>query len=113
MSAFLKAGTHPALFYEAKDLSGAVTASAGNITTHLTLTTDGRTVAHLINHNYNQAFIEQDNVVVSFPMASAPATVTLVSPDFTQDTAATFTYSGGLVTVTVPQLISYVGMVAQ
>jgi len=112
MSAFLKAGSHPALFYEAQDLSGTVTASVPNITTHLTLTNDGRTVTHLINHNYNQAFLEQDEVVVTFPMATAPASVTLVSPDYASDMPVSFTYGGGMVQVTIPQLISYVAVVA-
>jgi len=112
MSAFLKAGSHPALFYEAQDLSGAVTASAANVTTHLTLTTDGRTVAHLINHNYNQAFQEQDDVVVSFPLAAAPKSVTLVSPDYALDMPVPFSYSEGQVQVTVPRLVSYVAVVS-
>jgi hypothetical protein len=37
----------------------------------------------------------------------------MVSPDNSQDTAAAFTYSGGQVQVTIPQLVSYVAVVAE
>jgi hypothetical protein len=84
-----------------------------NVATNLTQLGDGRTVAHLINHNYSQGFQEQDGVVVAFPLAQAPTTITLVSPDYSADTVAPFTYSGGQVQVTVPQLIAYVAVVAQ
>jgi hypothetical protein len=87
--------------------------SVPNVTTNLTRLGDGRTVAHLINHNYSQGFQEQDGVVVAFPLAQAPATVMLVSPDYAADTAVPFAYSGGLVQVTVPTLTAYVAVVAQ
>lgn len=103
---------HADLYHGTQDLSGVVTVSAANVTTNLTQLSDGRTVAHLINHNYSQAFQEQDGVAVSFPLATAPGTVTLVSPDY-YDMPVPFTYSGGQVQVTIPQLIAYVAVVAQ
>jgi len=50
--------------------------------------------------------------VVSFPMPQQPASVKLASPDFSSDQTAAFTYTGGQVQVTVPQLVSYVAIVA-
>ena len=68
-------------------------------------------MAHLINHDYSQGFQEQDGVHVSFPVAKAPTSVTLVSPDYDADMPV-FTYSGGQVQVTVPKLAAYVAVVS-
>jgi hypothetical protein len=103
---------HAALYHGTQDLSGGITVSVPNVATNLTQLGNGSTVAHLINHNYNQGFQEQDGVTVSFPMAKAPATVTLASPDYSADMPVSFTYSAGQVQVTVPQLIAYVAVVA-
>jgi hypothetical protein len=105
--------SHASLYHGTQDLSGSITVSAPSIATNLTQLSDGRTVAHLINHNYSRKFEEQDQVAVSFPLAHAPKTVTLVSPDYSADMPVGFTYSGGQVQVTVPQLIAYVAVVAQ
>jgi hypothetical protein len=112
-AAYYKLPAHVALYENATNLSGTVTVSASNVTTNLTRLGDGRTVAHLINHNYSKGFQTQSGVVVSFPVASAPATVTLVSPDAAADTSVPFTYTNGMVQVTVPQLTAYVALVAQ
>ena len=112
-SAFYKAPAHAALYGNATNLSGTVTVSASNVATNLTRLVDGRTVAHLINHNYSKGFQTQSGVVVTFPVATAPVTVTLVSPDNSADTNVSFTYSNGQVQVTVPQLTAYVALVAQ
>ena len=112
-AAFYETPAHAALYHNTQDLAGTVTVSAPNIATNLTQLSDGRTVAHLINHNYSQGFQEQDGVTVTFPLSNAPSAVTLVSPDYSADTPAQFTYVGGQVTVSVPQLISYVAVVVQ
>jgi hypothetical protein len=112
-AAFYETPAHAALYHNTQDLTGTITVSVPNIATNLTHLNDGRTVAHLINHNYSQGFQEQDEVTVALPLAAAPTSVTLVSPDYAADTPATFTYSGGQVEVTVPQLITYVAVVAQ
>ena len=109
---FYKMPAHAALYHNTKDLPGRVTASVANLGTNLTQLSDGRTVAHLINHNYSHGFQEQDGVSVSFPVAKAPRSVTLVSPDYGADTPVTFTYSGGQVQVTVPKLVAYVAVVS-
>jgi len=44
---------------------------------------------------------------------TAPASVTLVSPDASGDTSIPFTYVNGVVQVTVPQLTAYVAVVAK
>jgi len=111
-AAFYKMPAHAALYHNTTDLPGRVTASVANIGANLTQLSDGRTVAHLINHNYSQGFQEQDGVRVSFPVAKAPRSVTLVSPDYGADTPVAFTYSGGQVQVTVPKLVAYVAIVS-
>jgi hypothetical protein len=111
-AAFYKMPTHAALYHNTRDLPGRVTASVANIGTNLTQLSDGRTVVHLINHNYSRGFQEQDGVSVSFPVAKAPRSVTLVSPDYGADTPVAFTCSGGRVQVTVPKLVAYVAVVS-
>jgi 6-phosphogluconolactonase (cycloisomerase 2 family) len=111
-TAFYKMPAHAALYHNTRDLPGRVTASVANIGTNLTQLSDGRTVAHLINHNYSRGFQEQDAVRVSFPVARAPRSVTLVSPDFGADRPVTFTYSEGHVQVKVPKLVAYVAVVS-
>jgi len=112
-SAFYKAPAHAALYENAQNLTGTVTVSAPNVATNLTQLSDGRTVAHLISHNYSQGFQEQDGVVVEFPVFEAPAQVILVSPDLAADSPVPFAYRDGHVQVTVPKLVSYVAVVAQ
>jgi hypothetical protein len=112
-SAFYKAPAHAALYQNAQNISGTITVSAPNVATNLTQLADGRTVAHLINHNYAKGFQAQSNVVVAFPVASSPTSVTLASPDASGDTIVPFTYSNGQVQVTVPQLVAYTAVVAQ
>ena len=111
-TAFYKMPAHAALYHGTTDLPGRVTASVANIGTNLTQLSDGRTVAHLINHNYSHGFQEQDGVSVSFPVAKAPGRVTLVSPDYEADAPVAFTYSGGQVRVIVPKLVAYVAVVS-
>jgi len=111
-AAFYETPAHAALYHNTTDLSGTVTVSVPNIAANLTLLSDGRTVAHLINHNYSKGFQEQDGVAVAFPLVKAPASVTLVSPDSSADTTIPFIYSGGQVQVTIPQLVSYAAVVA-
>ena len=110
-AAFYKMPAHAALYHNTTDLPGRVTASVANLGANLTQLSDGRTVAHLINHNYSHGFQEQDGVSVGFPVAKAPRSVTLVSPDYGADTPVAFTYSGGQVQVTVPKLVAYVAVV--
>jgi hypothetical protein len=104
---------HANLYHGAQDLTATVSVSAPNITAHLTQLQDGSTVLHLVNHNYSQAFQPQSNVSVSFPVSNIPTSVTLVSPDSSADTPAAFTLSNGQVSVVVPQLASYVAVVAR
>lgn len=111
-ASFYKMPAHAALYHSTRDLPGRVTASVANIGTNLTQLSDGRTVAHLINHNYSHGFQEQDGVSVSFPVARTPRSVTLVSPDYKADTPVAFTYSGGHVQITVPKLVAYVAVVS-
>jgi hypothetical protein len=112
-AAFYEAPAHAALYQNAQNLAATVTVSAPNVSSNLTQLSDGRTVAHLINHNYAAGFQTQSAVAVSFPLAAAPTTVTLVSPDASADTTVPFTYANGQVQVTIPQLAAYTAVVAQ
>ena len=104
---------HAALYKDAQEQSGAPTVSASNVTTVLTKLPDESTVVHVINHNYSAGVVNQQGVTVSFPMAATPTSVMLASPDFGSDRTASFTYSGGTVTVTVGELDAYVAVVAK
>ena len=111
LAAFYK--SHETLYHAATDLSAAASVPVAHVTANLAALPDGRTVLHLVNHNYSRGFQPQNYLVVTFPVPRQPTTVTLVSPDNSQDTAAAFTYSGGQVQVTIPQLVSYVAVVAE
>jgi hypothetical protein len=110
---FYKVPAHAALYENAQNLSGTVTVSVPHVSWNLTGPSDGSTVAHLINHNYAKGFQTQTTVVVTFPVASAPTTVTLVSADASTDQSVPFTYVNGMVQVTVPQLVAYTAVVAK
>jgi hypothetical protein len=110
---FYKMPAHAVLYDNLQILGGKVSVSAANVATSLTQSRDGSTVAHLINHNYAKGFVTQTGVVVSFPVATAPMTVTLVSPDASADTSVPFTYANGAVQVTVPQVVAYTAVVAK
>ena len=63
-AAFYEAPAHAALYHNTMDLTGTVMVSVPNVATNLTQLSDGRTVAHLINHNYSQGFQPQNGVTL-------------------------------------------------
>ena len=111
LAAFYRA--HADLYHGARDLSDPVTVSLPAIAAHLARLGDGRTVLHLINHQYAQGPQTRSGVQVSFPAPEAPSDVTLASPDLAADVPASFTYDGGLVHVEVPRLDTYLAVVAR
>jgi hypothetical protein len=110
LHAFYK--SHHTLYHGGTDIPGPATASAPNLMLNLVGLPDGSRVLHLVNHNYAAGFQVQTNVQVSFPMSQQPASVTLASPDSSSDHTVAFTYVGGQVQATVPQLVSYVAILA-
>jgi len=66
-----------------------------------------RRLVHIVNHQYNAAFIPQSNITVTIDSAAAPASVTLSSPDLAQDQAVPFSWAAGKLTVTLPSLLAY------
>ncbi|XXY12705.1 hypothetical protein WME88_31040 [Sorangium sp. So ce216] len=74
---------------------------------------DGRTVLHVINHEYTAGVVEQPGVTVSFPVGRAPAKVTVASLDFEQDHEAPFSYEEGVVTAEVSALPASVAIVVE
>jgi hypothetical protein len=109
---------HADLFRGAHDAIATATMSVGGlpasgITGHLVTLDDGRTVLHLVNHNYAAGFISQSAVTATIPVAAAPTSVTLASPDLAGDQTATFRYAGGNLTVDVRTLVSSLAIVVQ
>ncbi len=103
---------HATLYRGAADTGDQAAVSAPSLMQNLAGLPDGSRVLHLVNHNYVGGFVTQTGVTVSFPMPQQPSAVTLASPDFASDQPAGFTYAGGSVQVTVPQLVSYVAILA-
>jgi hypothetical protein len=109
---------HADLFRGAHDSTASAAVSVGGlpaagIASHLVTLDDGRTVLHLVNHNYAAGFISQSAVTAAIPVAAAPTSVTLASPDLTGDQTATFSYAGGNLTVNVGTLVSSIAIVVQ
>jgi hypothetical protein len=101
---------HETLYHSGTDTGEQAAVAVANVMQNLVGFPDGSRVLHLVNHNYAGGFVTQTNVEVSFPMPQRPSSVTLASPDFPSDQAAAFTYAGGQVQVTIPQLVSYVAV---
>jgi hypothetical protein len=104
---------HAVLYRGGQDLQVTATVSSPKVTSGLAQLPDGRTVVHLVNHDYAAGVVPQQALTVTWPASSAPASVTLVSPDLPSDQPATFTYAGGQVTVNVATLEAYLAIVAQ
>jgi hypothetical protein len=66
-----------------------------------------RRLVHVVNHEYQNAFIPQSNVALLIDSDSAPTAVTLASPDMSADAPLPFQYSGGQVSLTLPSLVAY------
>ncbi len=66
-----------------------------------------RRLVHLVNHQYNAGFIPQSNVTLTIDAAAAPSSVTLASPDLTQDEPVPYSWAAGKLTVTLPRLVAY------
>ncbi|QGQ95121.1 hypothetical protein EHS13_09595 [Paenibacillus psychroresistens] len=73
----------------------------------------GRTILHLVNGNYNnttQVMTTKTNFTTSITLASAPSRVWITTPDKPASTrkqilsTSNYTYSGGVLTITIPEL---------
>jgi hypothetical protein len=104
---------HADLFHGAHDSTATAVVSAAGVASRLVTLDDGRTVLHLVNHNYAAGFVPQSAVTATIPVAATPTSVTLASPDLASDQPATFTYAGGNVTVNVGTLLSSVAVVVR
>ena len=56
---------HADLLIGAEDAAFSPTVSASSVASHATVLPDGRTVVHLVNHNYDAAFLPQSGVTVT------------------------------------------------
>lgn len=111
LKAFYKG--HADVYRGAEELSDTPTVSAPNTTAVLNKLPDGRRVLHVINHAYAGGVVSQHGITATFPMPAAPASVSLVSPDFAADKTPPFTYTNGSVTVAVGDLDAYIAVVAK
>lgn len=104
---------HADLFRAGHDSTVVPVVSATGVATHLVTFDSGRSILHLVNHNYATAFAPRPGLSVSVPLAQAPTKVTLVSPDLSADLLATFSYTGGQLSVDVGTLVSSVVVVIE
>ncbi len=111
MRAFYEA--HAGLVVGAQDAAFTVSVSAPSVASHATVLAGGRTVVHLVNHNYAAGFAPQSGLTVTLPLPEAPVSVTIASPDLPADQAATFAYAAGRVTVNVGTLMASAMVVVQ
>jgi hypothetical protein len=102
--------SHAALFHGALPAAAPATVAQPSIAIHTTTLPDGSTVVHLVNHAYSAGFIAQQGVTIAVPLAQAPSSVTLASPDFTSDQTASFSFASGQLTVNVGTLLSSVAV---
>jgi hypothetical protein len=65
-----------------------------------------RRLVHVVNHEYDQGFVEQKNLALAIPSVRAPARVTLASPDLDADRDLEFEFANGQVTLTLPSLLA-------
>jgi hypothetical protein len=111
MRAFYQA--HAKLFRAGHDSAVAPVVTATGVATRLVTFDSGRSVLHLVNHNYAAAFVPQPALSVTVPSAQTPTTVTLVSPDLPAEQPAQFSYANGQLTVDVGTLVSSVVVVIE
>ncbi|WP_437911292.1 hypothetical protein WME73_26070 [Sorangium sp. So ce302] len=120
--------SHEDLVHGATDVPGPVTLSfeecasaeqpeacAGEkkMSHNLVRLADGRTVLHVINHEYSAGVVEQAGVTASFPVDASPTQVTVASIDFEEDRVVPFSYEDGVVTAVVGALPASVAIVAE
>ncbi|WP_438031471.1 hypothetical protein [Sorangium sp. So ce204] len=74
---------------------------------------DGRTVLHVINHEYSAGVVEQVGVTASFPVDASPTQVTVASIDFEEDRVVPFSYEDGVVTAAIGALPVSIAIVAE
>jgi hypothetical protein len=104
---------HADLYRGAEVLPDQPTVSVPGVSAVLTRLPDGRSVLHLINHVYLGGIVPQSNVTASIPSAETPASVTLASPDFSEDRTASFEYAERTLTVTLDELDAHVAVVVE
>jgi hypothetical protein len=65
-----------------------------------------RRLVHIVNHEYDQGFIEQRNLALVISSDRAPLHVTLASPDLAADQDLDFKFANGQVTLTLSSLLA-------
>ncbi len=108
LAAFYKG--HAALYHGTTAVDGVTVTTS--LTTGLMIAVGDqeaprRRLVHLVNHDYTGALVEHDGFTVTVPLAAAPTSVTLASPDLNADATLTAAYASGVATVTVPSLAAY------
>ena len=106
-------GSHADLFRGAKAATGTAQSTLASAGVRFVTLPDGRSAVYMINHDYSAGFVAHAGITLTFPLANAPTSVTLASPDLSADTPAQFTYRAGTVSVTIPELDSSLVVVAK
>ena len=95
-----------ALFIGAKPLPARPVTRVAKLTATLSEVA-GKTLLHLVNHNYASTLIPQADFSVSLPLTTAPQRVVLHTPDAPSSRELAFSYANGQLTVQVDRLESY------
>jgi hypothetical protein len=80
--------------------------SVAGVAAHVVGFDDGRTVVHLINHDYAAGFVPKPALTVVLALPAAPASVVLASPDLSADQPLAFTYADGRLSLTIDTLVA-------
>ncbi len=92
--------------YQHSNVTVRVTGS--KIEQNLMISRDGSTYAlHLINHNYNQKILPQENFMVTVGLTKAPRHVYMVSPDFKGKKDLAFEVEGDKLAIKIDMIMYY------
>ncbi len=95
-----------AIYTEASPVDAAITVGDPHVAASLSAG-GGATYLHLVNHEYLGGLVAKARLTATFPMATAPTTAVLRTPDATGERPLAVAWAGGRATVTVDRLESY------
>jgi len=89
----------------------AVTAPSGISVSTSWQPSTRRLLVHLVNHNYRDSILPQQQLLLSLPMAAAPLSASALTPDSGGSRSVQTSWSSGRLTATLDRLDSYVVIV--
>ena len=85
-----------------------VSVNRSGIARNLMINKDGNRYAlHLINHNYNNGIILQQNFTVTLSLNHTPRSVSMISPDFDGEKVLTYTNANNQLSINVDEITYY------